>query len=136
MTGDGSAAAASFNAFQLGFYLQDEWYATNKLKLTGGVRIDIPVFSDEPVADDNFNNNVLPVLAQQYDIRGARAGKLPELNAMFSPRFGFNWDVQGDRTTQLRGGIGLFTSRLPFVWLGGSFTNSGVVLSEVRDVAP
>ncbi len=133
ITGDGSAAAASFNAYQLGFYLQDEWYPTNGLKLTGGLRIDIPVFSDKPVADDNFNNNVLPELAQQYDIRGAQAGQLPATNVMFSPRFGFNWDVKGDRSTQVRGGIGLFTSRLPFVWLGGSFTNSGVVLSEVRE---
>ena len=83
VTGDGSAAAASFNAFQLGFYLQDEWYATNNLKLTGGLRIDIPVFSHEPVADDNFNNNVLPELAQQYDIRGARAGKLRQPTLCF-----------------------------------------------------
>lgn len=133
VTGDGSAAAASFNAFQLGFYLQDEWYPNNSLKLTGGLRVDIPVFSDDPVADDNFNNNVLPELAQSYDTRGARAGQLPATNAMFSPRFGFNWDVNGNRSTQLRGGIGLFTSRLPFVWLGGTFTNSGIVLSEVRE---
>ena len=41
--------------------------------------------------------------------------------------------MQGDRSTQLRGGIGLFTSRLPFVWLGGSFTNSLIALSEVRE---
>ncbi|MFA0961425.1 carboxypeptidase regulatory-like domain-containing protein [Roseivirga sp. BDSF3-8] len=131
--GDGSAAGAEFNAFQLGFYVQDEFYATDRLKLTGGLRMDIPVFSDEPVVDENFNNNVLPELAQYYDLNGAQAGQLPSSKVMFSPRLGFNWDVNGDRSTQVRGGLGVFTSRLPFVWLGGAFTNSGVILGEVRE---
>ena len=50
---------------------------------------------------------------------------------MLSPRVGFNWDVSGDKSTQLRGGVGVFTSRLPLVWPGGSYTNSGVVIGGV-----
>jgi hypothetical protein len=44
---------------------------------------------------------------------------------MFSPRFGFNWDVNGDKTLQVRGGTGIFTGRLPFVWIGNHVANVG-----------
>ncbi|HEY4651764.1 MAG TPA: TonB-dependent receptor, partial [Pontibacter sp.] len=40
--------AAAFNAAQLGFYLQDEYTASEQLKLTLGIRLDIPVFPDTP----------------------------------------------------------------------------------------
>jgi hypothetical protein len=39
--------------------------------------------------------------------------------------------VTGDRTTQVRGGIGLFTSRLPLVWPGGMHTNNGLSVGGV-----
>ena len=51
--------------------------------------------------------------------------KLPGAKALFSPRVGFNWDVTGDRTTQLRGGTGIFTGRVPFVWVGNVISNPG-----------
>jgi hypothetical protein len=36
------------------------------------------------------------------------------------PRLGFNWDITGDKTIQVRGGTGIFTGKLPFVWLESS----------------
>ena len=39
---------------------------------------------------------------------------------LFGPRFGFAWDIFGDRTTSLRGGYGIYYTR-PFI---GTFINS------------
>jgi hypothetical protein len=46
--------------------------------------------------------------------------------AHYSPRVGFNYDLNGDRVTQFRGGLGIFYSRLPLVWPGGAYNNNGV----------
>ena len=48
---------------------------------------------------------------------------------MWSPRIGFRWDINNDRNYILRGGIGIFTGRLPFVWLSNNFSNTGIQLS-------
>lgn len=119
---------ANFGAMQLGFYGQDEYQATENLKLTGGLRLDIPIYLDKPLENEDFNNSAL---AQRYDVR---TNRMPKPAFMWSPRLGFNWDVKGDRTTQLRGGTGIFTSRFPFVWAGGAFTQSGVLLDQNRRV--
>ena len=52
-------------------------------------------------------------------------GVLPKSRIMWSPRLGFNWDVLGNKTLQVRGGTGLFTGRVPFVWISNQFTNNG-----------
>ena len=114
-----SKGAASFNAMQLGFYGQDQYQVTNTLQLTGGLRLDIPVFSDTPQANDAFNT--------AYSAQNVATGVLPKTKLMWSPRLGFNWDVFGNRSTQVRGGTGLFTGRVPFVWISNQFTNNGQV---------
>ncbi|HEX8657649.1 MAG TPA: hypothetical protein VF690_08955, partial [Hymenobacter sp.] len=53
-------------------------------------------------------------------------GQTPSKSVLFSPRVGFNWDVNDDRKTQLRGGTGVFTGRVPFVWLSNQASNNGV----------
>jgi len=129
---DGSAAAADFNVMQLAVYGQDEWQINNDLKLTYGLRVDMPIFPTEPNVDENFNTNTIPVIeAAGWDLQGAEAGKMPSAQLLFSPRIGFNWDINGDQTSQLRGGIGIFTSRLPLVWPAGSYTNNGVNIGGV-----
>ncbi|MEL7342534.1 MAG: TonB-dependent receptor, partial [Bacteroidota bacterium] len=129
ITGDGSAAAAEFSGAQFGVYVQDEWQVSSKLSLTGGLRLDIPVyFSDTPVNED-FNTNTVPMIeAAGYDLRGAQTGQFIGPQLLVSPRLGFNYDVNGDRSTVLRGGVGIFTSRLPLVWPGGAFNNNGRVV--------
>lgn len=114
-----SKGAASFDAMQLGFYGQDQYQVTNTLQVTAGLRLDIPVFSDTPQANDQFNT--------AYAAQGVATGVLPKTKLMWSPRLGFNWDVFGNRSTQVRGGTGLFTGRVPFVWISNQFTNNGQV---------
>ena len=40
---------------------------------------------------------------------------------------GFNWDVTGNRTTQVRGGTGVFTGPPPYVWISNQVGNTGVL---------
>jgi hypothetical protein len=103
---------------QLGFYGQDDFQVTDKLKLTGGLRIDIPIFTDTPLGNDAFNAT--------YGEYG-KTGEVPDTKIMWSPRVGFNYDVKGDKSLQLRGGVGLFTGRVPFVWVSNQFSNNGVL---------
>lgn len=135
-TGDQTGAAADFKAMQLGFYVQDEIQVNDKLKVTAGLRVDIPTFTDDPVEDTYFNNTTVDLIqAAGYDLKGARAGEAPDTQFLFAPRFGFNYDVKGDQSTQLRGGIGVFTSRVPFVWPGAMYNNNGLTVGGTRQRA-
>ncbi|MEP5614071.1 MAG: TonB-dependent receptor [Cyclobacteriaceae bacterium] len=132
-TGDNTNAAAEFKAMQLGFYVQDEIQVSSKLKISAGLRVDIPSFTDDPVEDTYFNNTTVGLIeAAGYDLQGARAGQAPKAQFLISPRFGFNYDVNGDQTTQLRGGLGIFTSRVPFVWPGAMYNNNGLTVGGFR----
>ena len=119
--GDASAAASNFGALQLGFYLQDEWVASNKFTLTYGLRLDMPVILDDPAIAEDFNTSTLPLLADSYDLQGAQGGLMPERQLLFSPRLGL--EFKASSKTQFRAGAGVFTSRVPFVWPGGAFNN-------------
>lgn len=137
ITGDGSAAAANFNAMQLGFYAQDEWAVTPQFTLTAGLRLDIPILTTDPAIDENFNTESLPLVQDQYDVaNNVEGGSAPDGQLMLSPRLGFTYDLNGDRMNILRGGIGIFTSRIPFVWPGSMYTNNGLTLGRVdeRDI--
>jgi len=112
--------AADFNAMQLGFFAQDEYQVTKGLQVTGGLRIDIPVFPQKPEANTAFNS--------AYASKDVATGVLPKTKILWSPRLGFNWDVFNDKTLQVRGGSGLFTGRVPFVWISNQFTNNGQVI--------
>lgn len=124
--GDESAGASEFDLFQFGLYVQDEVTISDNFKLSAGLRFDVPYWSDGPVNED-FNTRTIPLLeAAGKDLQGARVGRGVSPQIHVAPRVGFNWDVKGDKTTQVRGGFGVFTSRLPLVWPGGTYNNNGV----------
>lgn len=111
--------------FYTGVYAQDEWQFSKDLKLTMGLRVDVPFFGDtgyENVKADALifrDENGNPV---QYSTK-----KLPDPKLLLSPRVGFNWDVNGDRSLQLRGGTGIFTGRPAYVWISNQIGNTGVL---------
>ncbi|HEX5625265.1 MAG TPA: TonB-dependent receptor, partial [Saprospiraceae bacterium] len=134
ITGDGSKAAGDFSAMQLGFYIQDDWAVTNRLNLTAGLRLDIPVMTTDPKVDTFFNNTALPLLQAKYAIaKDVVSGQAPDQQLMWSPRLGFSYDLTKDKKYKLRGGLGIFTSRIPFVWPGAIYTNNGLTLGRVTE---
>lgn len=124
--GDESSGSADFKFAQFGLYAQDEIQFTDNFKLSLGLRFDLPVWENGAVNPDfNSDDNIATFEAAGKDFQGARVGKAVNSTIHVSPRIGFNWDVNGDKTTQIRGGLGVFTSRLPLVWPGGTYNNNG-----------
>ncbi|MBF9236768.1 TonB-dependent receptor [Hymenobacter sp. BT683] len=117
---DGSFPYADITAAQLGLYAQDEWSPRNNLRLTIGLRADLPYLTSDLVQNTNA-----AALTFRDGVK-INTGDVPNKTVLFSPRVGFNWDVNDDRKTQLRGGTGIFTGRVPFVWLSNQASNNGV----------
>lgn len=135
--GDDSQAAADFNAAQLGLYAQDEIEINEKLTVTAGLRLDVPIITSDPAIAPTFASTTLPLVQAQYDIaQNITPGSAPQGQLMFSPRVGFEYKLDGTRNTILRGGIGVFTSRVPFVWPGAMFNNNGLTIGSLdeRDI--
>ena len=135
VTGDESQAIAEFNFIQLGLYIQDEIQVSDNFKFTAGLRFDLPIFPDDVPENREFNNSTIPAIEALYGegiLEGARTGQFINSQVYVSPRVGFNWDVKGDRQTQLRGGAGIFLSRQPAVWFGGAYNNYGFNISGTR----
>ena len=108
---------------QLGIYVQDEYQATPALKLTLGVRADMPIYSTTIAPNPQIS------AANFLDSDGQRAkvelSELPKSTPLFSPRLGFNYTSQAEGAkTQLRGGTGIFTGRIPFVWISNQASNT------------
>ncbi len=118
------AARVRFN--KLGVYAQDDWSATDRLKLTYGLRIDGLFFDNS----DLMTNQAIYDL--DYDGRHIDTGKWPDSSVTFSPRVGFTWDVLGDKSLKVRGGTGLFSGRLPLVFFTNMPTNSGMVQYQAK----
>ncbi|MEQ3664927.1 MULTISPECIES: carboxypeptidase regulatory-like domain-containing protein [unclassified Olleya] len=136
----GGFALAETNVGQLAFYLQDEWNVTENFKLTYGVRFDKPLFFDSSTKAQEVIDRAC-CYAPDIEYINPNTGegvfldntKMPSNKVLISPRVGFNYDVKGDNSFQVRGGTGLFTGRLPFVWLGNQIANPEVFFYQMVD---
>ena len=133
-TANGAAPFRSFNGSgpykgediavsQFSIYLQDELLVSPRFNMTLGVRADMPMYNTTPVA--NPFSTGLTALDANGNPETIDQAKLPGTQVMFSPRVGFNWNAAGNRATQVRGGTGVFTGRVPFVWIGNVVSNPG-----------
>ncbi|GMV22753.1 MAG: hypothetical protein AMXMBFR57_27020 [Acidimicrobiia bacterium] len=111
--------SAEFGVRTLGFYVGDQWRVRPNVTLTMGARVDVPLFPDKPTAN--------PVAVANFNY----ATDVTPSAINYSPRIGFNWDLKGDGTQQVRGGVGMFSGRTPYVWLSNQYGNTGIEFQRI-----
>ena len=127
---DNPRPASEFNAAQLGFYVQDEYTFSDQLRVTLGLRFDVPAFPDQPARNTQLESDFAEINPN------LRTDRTPGGQLMWAPRLGFNYTPTEDRSFQIRGGTGVFTGRVPFVWLSNQFINTGTILGTVDQRNP
>jgi hypothetical protein len=128
---NGGTIPAEFNATQLSAYAQDLWNVTRNFSVTAGVRVDRPDFVDTPGQNDAILQ-LLPASAPADVKRAFTTSNKPKARWLLSPRVGFNWDVTGEQTTQLRGNVGIYTAQTPFILIGNGYSNTGLSFSTIN----
>lgn len=132
-------ALAETNLGQWSGFVQDEWELSDKLTMTAGVRIDMPLYFDsKSKMEESIARNCCYDPAIQYYDESGQGVKLdskvfPKSTPLINPRLGFNYDMSGDQSEQLRGGTGLFSGRFPFVWVGNQVANPNSFFYCVTD---
>ena len=106
---------------QFAIYAQDKvgFERAEGLTLTYGLRLDIPVMFDTPVANEGFNTS-------DFAKFGTMTGDIPRAQVLLSPRVGIVWDPTGRGVTRLWANAGIYTGRIPFVWLANCYQNTGL----------
>ena len=66
-------------------------------------------------------------------MKGMSTADMPKMRINLSPRIGFNWDVLKNRNLVVRGGTGLYTGRIPFVWIVSVAGNSNNLQAQYID---
>lgn len=112
--------AARFGVRQYSLYAGDQWRTLPSLTLTYGVRVDAPIFPDTPARN--------PVSEQAF---GYRTDVSPK-GVQWSPRIGFNYNLGGGVPQQVRGGVGVFSGRTPYVWLSNQYTGTGLEFTRIQ----
>ena len=111
---DDPLQAAEFGVRQYSLYAGDQWRVLPALTLTYGIRLDAPTFPDTPTRN--------PVTEQVF---GIGTDVKPE-GLQWSPRIGFNYNLGSSVPQQVRGGVGIFSGRTPYVWLSNQYTGTGL----------
>ena len=130
----------SFNYMQGSVYAQDEMTLSERFKLSLGLRVEIPWYPSIAAYNTNKEFDSLAMVESFYTnadgeavastIFGRSTADMPKARVNFSPRLGFNWDLTGERKYIIRGGSGLYTGRLPFVWVVSTVGNSNCLQSQ------
>ncbi|MEO8803705.1 MAG: TonB-dependent receptor [Rudaea sp.] len=120
-------SAGTWKYTQISPFLQDTWQATDRFSLIYGVRVDMPK-SDHapPVAIDPLTGQSYWQQRFGYAPNNSLGGK----NSVIEPRVAFNYTFDTALRMQLHGGVGVFQSTPPTVWLSNPYVNNGVVGSK------
>ncbi len=132
---------AKLDVGQLAFYAQDDISINENFKLTLGLRADKPLYFNTASSITDYINNSGTKRDETVEFYNPQTGlkqklistQLPGDKLLWSPRLGFNWDTFGNKTLQLRGGTGIFTGKLPFVWLGNQVSGADDSFLQIMD---
>jgi hypothetical protein len=116
-------------AKNIGAYVQDELQLQDNLNITYGIRFDVPFFTSNAVNNPQVDG--YGFVDEKGTSTKLSTSQLPSAKLMINPRFGFNYDVRGDKKTQIRGGLGLFSGRPAFVFVSNAVGNNGMQAGQI-----
>lgn len=106
--------SADFTIILGGLYLQDDFQISDRLNITYGLRADIQYHPGKfPLSDEIRNDPFFSTYTNEINSK-------PQIN----PRTSFSFKFSNENLL-LRGGSGLFTGRMPFVWYAYAHSTSG-----------
>ena len=110
----------SFRYVNISSYFQQSRTLSDRFNITAGIRSDIQLYPDALAENE--------VLAQLNfaDGQHLHTSQLPKPTLLLSPRLAFRYDVNNSKTLRLRGGTGIFTGRIPYVWIIAQARYSGL----------
>ncbi|MDP4264448.1 MAG: carboxypeptidase regulatory-like domain-containing protein [Bacteroidota bacterium] len=121
-----------YNVNLLSLYGQDELSVSKNFKLTAGLRADYPLMGKQIPVDKDFATAANNTTNSTYSNTPFNQFTNKWLGTLtLSPRIGFNWNVNDNRTVVIRGGAGIFVGRMPFAWLGYAETLSGGTYNNI-----
>jgi hypothetical protein len=128
-------SAGTWKYTQISPFIQDTWQASKNLSVVYGARINMPKADRAPPVALESATNTAPGAVAGAPVWESRFGytsatTLGSKNTVIEPRLAFNYAFDSERPTQLRGGLGLFQTVPPYVWLTNAYTNNGVVSSK------
>ncbi|HUQ19779.1 MAG TPA: TonB-dependent receptor [Gemmatimonadaceae bacterium] len=118
---DFGSATSPLSGMQYAAWLGNEWRVNQRLTVTTGIRGDASDFKSHApynaIVDSIFNR---------------RTDEMPRARIHISPRLGFNWDMTGNGSNRMRGGVGLFTGRPPRGWIAPAVISYGAGIGVLR----
>ncbi|HLY15641.1 MAG TPA: carboxypeptidase-like regulatory domain-containing protein [Bryobacteraceae bacterium] len=120
-----AAPVQDFKYYQYSFFVNDQWKASRRLTLTGGLRFEhmgnwFPTGNTGLAVWDGatYNNTAAAPAWTGLEWHGIDpsipVSGFPSKPFFIEPRFGFAYDLFGDGKTVLRGGAGLFRYQLAY----------------------
>lgn len=136
--GEVKVFSANLKVSQLGVYIQDEFNVNPNFKFTYGIRGDVPIYMEQPIENEAITALQFP--NKDGEMMSYNTGQWPKSRLLLSPRVGFRWRVPNEAGMVIRGGAGIFTGKIPFVFLTNMPSNSGVyqngvVINKPADLA-
>lgn len=120
-----SRPSASINVLEWGAYIQDKWRISDKLDISPGIRIDAQYLPNGlPISQAVLNTPAFSHFSNTISTT-------PQIN----PRLGFNYTIDPKGQFSLRGGSGLFSGRIPYLWLAYVEYISGTAYFNI-DIRP
>ena len=101
-----SQPSATIGVIEAAAFFQDNFRIKDKFEITAGIRLDGQFLTQRlPVSNEVRNT-------PEFSRFDNTISKAPQLN----PRIGFNCKIDEDGQLTIRGGTGLFSGRIPYLW--------------------
>ncbi|MEL6987676.1 MAG: hypothetical protein AAGK97_07565, partial [Bacteroidota bacterium] len=117
--------SATIGVFESALYFQDKIRVNDRFEIMGGIRLDGQFLTQRiPLSDEIRNTGSFSKYNNQIS-------KSPQIN----PRLSFNYKLDQQGNFSIRGGSGLFSGRIPYLWFAYAEYISGTEYFNI-DIRP